>query len=77
VVRRLLGVFIEVSCPPGRRRAIWRDKFSENSLFGRGCLDRLQCGDVLKVTERRSLGVRFWFAACPWSATRLVAANKP
>jgi SAM-dependent methyltransferase len=33
------------------------------------------CG--LKVTERRSLGVRFWFAAGPWAATRLVAAIKP
>ncbi len=33
------------------------------------------CG--LKVTERRSLGVRFWYAAGPWAATRLVAAVKP
>jgi arsenite methyltransferase len=33
------------------------------------------CG--LKVTERRSLGVRFWYAAGPWAATRLVAAIKP
>ena len=33
------------------------------------------CG--LKITERRSLGVRFWFAAGPWAATRLVAAIKP
>ena len=33
------------------------------------------CG--LKITERRSLGVRFWFAADPWAATRLVAAIKP
>jgi ubiquinone/menaquinone biosynthesis C-methylase UbiE len=32
------------------------------------------CG--LKVTERRSLGVRFWYAAVPWAATRLVAAIK-
>lgn len=33
------------------------------------------CG--LKITERRSLGVRFWFAAGPWAATRIVAAIKP
>jgi hypothetical protein len=33
------------------------------------------CG--LKITERRSLGVRFWFAAGPWGATCLVAAVKP
>ncbi len=33
------------------------------------------CG--LKITERRSLGIRFWFAAGPWAATRLVAAIKP
>ena len=33
------------------------------------------CG--LKITERRSLGVRFWYAAGPWAATRLVAAVKP
>ena len=33
------------------------------------------CG--LKITERRSLGVRFWYAAGPWAATRLVAAIKP
>src|SRR5262245_47654906 len=33
------------------------------------------CG--LKVTERRSLGVCFWYAAGPWAATRLVAATKP
>jgi SAM-dependent methyltransferase len=33
------------------------------------------CG--LKITERRSLGVRFWFAAGPGAATRLVAAIKP
>ena len=33
------------------------------------------CG--LMVTERRSLGVRFWYAAGPWAATRLVAAVKP
>jgi ubiquinone/menaquinone biosynthesis C-methylase UbiE len=31
----------------------------------------------LKITERRSLGVRFWYAAGPWAATRLVAAIKP
>jgi arsenite methyltransferase len=31
----------------------------------------------LKITERRSLGVRSWFAAGPWAATRLVAAIKP
>jgi arsenite methyltransferase len=30
-----------------------------------------------KITGRRSLGVRFWFAAGPWAATRLVAAIKP
>jgi arsenite methyltransferase len=33
------------------------------------------CG--LKLTERRSLGYRFWYAAGPWAATRLVAAIKP
>jgi arsenite methyltransferase len=33
------------------------------------------CG--LKITERRSLGVRFWYAVGPWAATRLVAAIKP
>ena len=33
------------------------------------------CG--LKITERRSLGVHFWYAASPWAATRLVAAIKP
>jgi SAM-dependent methyltransferase len=33
------------------------------------------CG--LKITERRSLGARFWYAAGPWEATRLVAAIKP
>jgi SAM-dependent methyltransferase len=33
------------------------------------------CG--LTIIERRSLGVRFWFAAGPWAATRLVAAIKP
>jgi arsenite methyltransferase len=33
------------------------------------------CG--LKVTDRRSLGVRFWYGAGPWAATRLVAAIKP
>jgi arsenite methyltransferase len=33
------------------------------------------CG--LKITERRSLGVHFWYAAGPWAATRLVAAIKP
>ena len=33
------------------------------------------CG--LKITGRRSLGVRFWFAAGPWAATRLVEATKP
>ena len=33
------------------------------------------CG--LKITERRSLGPRFWYAAGPWAATRLVAAVKP
>jgi ubiquinone/menaquinone biosynthesis C-methylase UbiE len=33
------------------------------------------CG--LTITERRSLGIRFWYAAAPWAATRLVAAIKP
>lgn len=33
------------------------------------------CG--LKITERRSLGFRFWYGAGPWAATRLVAATKP
>jgi ubiquinone/menaquinone biosynthesis C-methylase UbiE len=32
------------------------------------------CG--LKITERRSLGIRFWYAAGPWAATHLVAATK-
>jgi arsenite methyltransferase len=31
----------------------------------------------LKITERRSLGVRSWFGVGPWVATRLVAAIKP
>jgi arsenite methyltransferase len=31
----------------------------------------------LKITDRRSLGVRFWYGAGPWAATRLVAAIKP
>ena len=33
------------------------------------------CG--LKITDRRSLGVRFWYGGGPWAATRLVAAIKP
>jgi arsenite methyltransferase len=33
------------------------------------------CG--LKITERRSLGYRFWYGFGPWAATRLVAATKP
>jgi arsenite methyltransferase len=33
------------------------------------------CG--LTITDRRSLGVRFWYAFGPWGATRLVAASKP
>lgn len=33
------------------------------------------CG--LKVTEHRSLGMRFWYAFGPWAATRVVAALKP
>ena len=33
------------------------------------------CG--LTITDRRSLGVRFWYAFGPWGATRLVAACKP
>jgi len=32
------------------------------------------CG--LKITDHRSLGVRFWYAFGPWAATRLVAAIK-
>jgi arsenite methyltransferase len=31
----------------------------------------------LKITERRSLGYRFWYGFGPWAATRLVAATKP
>jgi hypothetical protein len=31
----------------------------------------------LKITDRRSLGVRFRYAAGPWAATRLVGAIKP
>jgi arsenite methyltransferase len=34
-----------------------------------------RCG--LKITDHRSLGVRFWYAAGPWAATRLVAVIKP
>ena len=34
-----------------------------------------QCG--LTITDRRSLGIRFWYAAGSWAATRLVAAVKP
>jgi cyclopropane fatty-acyl-phospholipid synthase-like methyltransferase len=33
------------------------------------------CG--LEITDRRSLGVRFWYGAGPWAATRVVAAIKP
>ena len=33
------------------------------------------CG--LTITDRRSLGIRFWYAFGPWAATRLVAARKP
>jgi SAM-dependent methyltransferase len=33
------------------------------------------CG--LQITDSRSLGIRFWYAAGPWAATRLVAAVKP
>jgi hypothetical protein len=33
------------------------------------------CG--LTITDRRSLGVRFWYAFGPWGTTRLVAASKP
>jgi ubiquinone/menaquinone biosynthesis C-methylase UbiE len=33
------------------------------------------CG--LKITDRQSLGARFWYAAGPWAATRLIAAIKP
>ncbi len=33
------------------------------------------CG--LTITERRSLGIRFWYGGAPWMATRLVAATKP
>ena len=33
------------------------------------------CG--LKITDRRSLGARFWYGFGPWVATRLVAAIKP
>jgi arsenite methyltransferase len=33
------------------------------------------CG--LTITERRTLGIRFWYAFGPWAATRLVAAIKP
>jgi ubiquinone/menaquinone biosynthesis C-methylase UbiE len=32
------------------------------------------CG--LTITERRSLGYRFWYGAGPWAATRLVTAIK-
>jgi arsenite methyltransferase len=32
------------------------------------------CG--LKITDRRSLGARFWYAAGPWAATRVVTAIK-
>jgi arsenite methyltransferase len=31
----------------------------------------------LKITARRSLGVRFWYGAGPWVATQLVTATKP
>jgi SAM-dependent methyltransferase len=33
------------------------------------------CG--LSITDRRSLGVRFWYAFGPWGAARLVVATKP
>jgi arsenite methyltransferase len=31
----------------------------------------------LTITDRRSLGIGFWYAFGPWAATRLVAATKP
>ena len=34
-------------------------------------------GFGLTITDRRSLGVGFWYAFGPWAATRLVAATKP
>jgi arsenite methyltransferase len=34
-------------------------------------------GSGLTITDRRSLGIRFWYACGPWAATRLVAASKP
>jgi arsenite methyltransferase len=34
-----------------------------------------RCG--LTIIDRRSLGIRFWYAAGPWAATRVVAATKP
>ena len=33
------------------------------------------CG--MTITDRRSLGARFWYAFGPWAATRLVAATRP
>ena len=33
------------------------------------------CG--LTITDRRSLGIRFWYAFGPWAATHMVAATKP
>ena len=32
------------------------------------------CG--LTITDRRSLGIRFWYAFGPWAAARLIAATK-
>ena len=31
----------------------------------------------LTITDRRSLGIGFWYAIGPWAATRLIAAIKP
>jgi SAM-dependent methyltransferase len=31
----------------------------------------------MTITDRRSLGMRFWYAFGPWGATRLVAAARP
>ena len=36
----------------------------------------LECSG-LTITDRRSLGIGFWYAFGPWAATRLIAAIKP
>ena len=40
-------------------------------------ITQIEAARRLKISDRRSLGPRFWYGAGPWAATRLVAAIKP